>query len=78
VVDTHRCGVVIAPGDVGALVAAIRDAIPQDDGFQKMRAAARRAATEVFSAQIQCARLVELLEAQASLLAAGPVSAHSS
>jgi len=78
VVDTHRCGVVVAPGDVGALVAAIRDALPQDDRFQKMRAAARRAATEVFSAQIQCARLVELLEAQASLLAAGPVSAHSS
>jgi glycosyltransferase involved in cell wall biosynthesis len=78
VVDAHRCGVVVAPGDVDGLVAAIRDALPQDTRFQQMRAAARRAATEVFSAQVQCARLVEVLEAEARELRTDRLSAHSS
>jgi glycosyltransferase involved in cell wall biosynthesis len=78
VVDAHRCGVVVAPGDVDGLVAAIRDALPQDTRFQQMRAAARRAATEVFSAQVQCARLVEVLEAEARELRTDRLSPHTS
>jgi glycosyltransferase involved in cell wall biosynthesis len=76
-VDAYRCGVVIAPGDVGGLVAAIRDALSHNDRLRQMRAAARRAATDVFSAEVQCTRLVDLLERQAGELNTELVLARS-
>jgi hypothetical protein len=42
-----------------------------------MRAAARRAATDVFSAEVQCTRLVDLLERQAGELNTELVLARS-
>jgi glycosyltransferase involved in cell wall biosynthesis len=70
IVDRYQCGVVIAPGDVSGLVRAIRAALPRDAWLQQMRAGARRAASQVFSAEIQCTRLVALLETTARQLRA--------
>jgi glycosyltransferase involved in cell wall biosynthesis len=63
VIERYQCGVVINPGDVEAVVAAITMALTQDPSLKEMRLNARRAATEVFAPEIQCARLVSLLEA---------------
>jgi glycosyltransferase involved in cell wall biosynthesis len=68
VVEEHRCGFVVEPGDARALAGTLRLILEQPETLAPLRERARRAAQEHYSPEVCCPRFVELLEKTASRL----------